>query len=231
MPSRSLRIVWRGGPEWLHIAGGIATLLTFAIWFWQWGAEWYGPGSWPPRPDAGLVLTCCDLGWALHRALSHQDARSFAALLFFVFIGLAFRQPQDSATLIVAMVGLLLAVLATFIRRGDAILGAIAIGLSAIARDGAQPSFTLYLMQVSHALAPPPVPWLVLAAFAILFAALFALASIFGRPLLAVVAVLFFIAMLVTAYAPSTAGATPLRCGAVRPLRRLCVPRAGQGGD
>ncbi len=48
--------VWRGGPAWLHITGGIATLLTFLLWFWQWGREWYGPDSWPQPPVPRLVL-------------------------------------------------------------------------------------------------------------------------------------------------------------------------------
>jgi|GEM_PF-2405958 len=197
-------IVWRGGPERLHIAGGIATLLTFVIWFWQWGVEWYGPDSWPPQPVRGLVLTVAVWVGLFIALYLVRKTTPFAALLFFVFIGLGIREPQDSTTVIVAMVGMLLAVLVTFIRRGDASLGAIAIGLSAIALMVLNPLSPLYLMRVSHALAPPPVPWFVLAAFAILFAALFTLASILDRPLFAAAAVLFYLGMLVTAYAPST---------------------------
>src|SRR5438270_8703729 len=43
-------IVWRGGPVWLHIAGGIATMLTFAIWFWAWWSQLNAPGTWPAGP-------------------------------------------------------------------------------------------------------------------------------------------------------------------------------------
>src|SRR5437763_3622367 len=104
------------------------------------------------------------------------------------------------------MIGLLIAVLITFIRRGDALLGAIAIALSAIAVMVLNPLSPLFMMQVSHTLNPPPNPWLVLAAFAILFAALFALAAILDRPVFAVVAVAFYAWMLVTAFTPSTTG-------------------------
>jgi hypothetical protein len=195
-------IVWRGGPAWLHIAGGVTTLLTFGIWFWQWWSQLNVPGSWPAGPVPGLVLTIA-IWTALFIALYLIRTTIFAALLFAVFIGMAYRQPEDSATLIVAMIGLLIAALATFIRRRDAILGAIAIAIVAKAVMVLNPLSLLYATQVSHTLNPPPMPWLVLIAFAILFAALFALAAKLDRPLFAIIAAAFYAWMLVTVYAPT----------------------------
>jgi hypothetical protein len=150
----------------------------------------------------GLVLTIA-IWTALFIALYLIRTTVFAALLFGVFIGMAYRQPEDSATLMVAMIGLLLAVLATFIRRRDAILGAIAIAIVAKAVMVLNPLSLLYATQVSHTLNPPPMPWLVLIAFAILFAALFALAAKLDRPVFAIFAVAFYAWMLITVYAPT----------------------------
>jgi len=197
--------VWRGGPAWLHVTGGVATLLTFLLWFWQWGREWYGPASWPPRPVPGLILTVA-VWLGLFIALYLARTTPFASLLFFVFIGLAIRQPEDYVTLVVVMVAVLITVVHTFIRRRNPILGAIAIGLSAIALMVLNPLSPLYAMWVSHALSPPPLPWIIITAFAILFAALFVLASTLNAPVLAVVAIPFYAAMLTTVYAPSSAG-------------------------
>jgi hypothetical protein len=198
-------IVWRGGPAWLHVAGGISTLLTFLIWFWQWGRELNAPGSWPAGPEPGLALWIA-VWTALFIALYLIRTTIFAALLFAVFIGMSIRQPQDSVTLIVAMIALLIGVLIVFVRRREAILGAIAIAIAAKALMALNPLSPLFAMQVSHTLNPPPMPWLVLAAFAILFAVFFALAAILDRPLFAIIAVAFYAWMLVTAYAPGTAG-------------------------
>jgi len=198
-------IVWRGGPVWLHVAGGISTLMTFAIWFWAWWSQLDAPGTWPVGPVPGLVLTIA-VWTALFIALYLIRTTIFAALLFGVFIGMAYRQPQDGATLIVAMIGLLIAVLITFIRRRNAILGAIAIAIVAKAVMVLNPLSLLYATQVSHTLNPPPNPWLVLAAFAILFAALFLLAAKLDRPVFAIIAVAFYAWMLITSYAPTTIG-------------------------
>ncbi|HEX3577951.1 MAG TPA: DUF2339 domain-containing protein, partial [Thermoanaerobaculia bacterium] len=212
-------IVWRGGPVWLHIAGGIATLLTFGIWFWHWWSQLNAPGSWPAGPVPGLVLTIA-IWTALFIALYLIRTTIFATLLFAVFIGMAYRQPEDGATLIVAMTGLLLAVLATFIRRRDAILGAIAIAIVAKAVMVLNPLSLLYATQVSHTLNPPPMPWLVLIAFAILFAALFVLAAKLGRPLFNVIAVAFYAWMLITVYAPTV---TTLLAFAILPYALFAV--------
>lgn len=197
--------VRRGGPAWLHITGGVATLLTFFLWFWQWGREWYGPDSWPQPPVPRLVLLVT-VWVALFIVLYLARVRLIAALLFLVFIGLAIRQPEDYVTLIVGMLVVLAVALIVFTARGNPILGAIAIGLCAKALMVLNPLSLLYMTYVSHTLNPPPMPWIVLAAFAILFTALFVLASILDRPILAILAVPFYAFMLITVYAPTAAG-------------------------
>jgi hypothetical protein len=193
--------VWRGGPSWLHVAGGIATVLTFFLWFWQWGREWYGPDSWPPQPEPHLTMLVSV--WLIFFILLYLVRTTpFAALLFFVFIGLALRQPEDGTAW---MLGALVGTLFVLIQRRKPILGAIAIGLCAIAIIVRNPLSPLYLIQVSHSLAPPPMPWPILLTFVILFAALFILASMLDVPLLAILAVPFYAAMLITSNAP-TAG-------------------------
>ncbi|HSY51014.1 MAG TPA: DUF2339 domain-containing protein [Thermoanaerobaculia bacterium] len=197
--------VWRGGPGWLHIAGGIATLVTFFLWFLQWGREWHAPDSLPPQPVPGLVLMVT-VWVALFIALYLVRTRLIAAVLFLVFIGLAIRQPEDYVTLIVGMLSVLAAALLVLIARGNPIPGAIAIGLCAKALMVLNPLSPLYMTYVSHTLNPPPVPWIVIAAFAILFGALFAVASILDVPILAILAIPFYAAMLITVYAPTAAG-------------------------
>jgi hypothetical protein len=198
----------RGGPEWLHVAGGMATLLTFLLWFRQWAREWYGPDSWPPQAQSGLVLPV-SLFLALFITLYLREPGKttwFAALLFFVFAGMAFRQPQDYITLIVAMLVILAAALPVFVRRGDRIRGATAIGLSLIAVAVLNPTSPLYMTQVMHTANPPPNPWIVLVAYAILFVALFALASSLDSPVLVIAAVAFYEVVLITSYVPAIAG-------------------------
>jgi len=197
--------VWRGGPAWLHIAGGIATSVTFLLWFWQWWMEWYGPDSWPPRPVPGLILTIA-IWLGLFIALYLVRTTIFASLLFFVFIGLAIRQPEDYVMLVVVMLALLITVVQAFILSGNPMLGAIAIGLSAIAVMVLNPMSLLYATRVSHAPTPPPMAGIIIAAFAILFAALLALASILDVPVLAILAVPFYAVMLITVYAPTNSG-------------------------
>jgi hypothetical protein len=197
--------VWRGGPAWLHVAGGIATMLTFLLWFWQWGREWSGPDTWPPRPVPGLIVTIAI--WAgLFIALYLVRTTIFTALLFFVFIGLAIRQPEDYVVLVVVMLAMLITVVQAFIRRGNPILAAIAIALCAIAVMVLNPMSLLYMTRVSHALTPPPMTGIIIGAFAILFAVLLALASMLDVPLLAIMAVPFYALMLITVYAPTGAG-------------------------
>jgi hypothetical protein len=163
-----LALAWRGGPGWLHAAGGVATLLTFLAWL---RASYTHP-SWP-----------WSLVWlALFIALYLVRVTPFAHLLFFVFIGLAIHEPQSDATILAAMLALLAVVLAVTIRRGRPILGAIAVALSSVALMALQPPL-----------------WLLLAAHALLFAALFGVAWISGRHVLAVLAIPFYVAMIITA--------------------------------
>jgi hypothetical protein len=191
--------VWRGGPSWLHIAGGIATLLTLFLWFWQWGREWYGPDSWPPQAEPYLAMLIS--GWLVFFILLYLVRTTpFAALLFFVFIGLAIRQPEDGTAW---MMGTLVGTLLVLIQRRKPIPGAVAIALCAIAIIVRNPLSPLYLSRVSHSLAPPPMPWPILVAFVILFAALFILASMFDVPLLTILAVPFYAAMLITSNTPT----------------------------
>jgi hypothetical protein len=168
-----LALVWRGGPGWLYAAGGFATLLTFLVWF----RVSYVHASWP------WSLVWFALFIALY--LVNGDARKrapFAHLLFFVFIGLAIHEPGHGAAILAAMLALLAIVLAVTLRRGRPIFGAIAIALASVA-----------LMMLHLPL------WLLLAAHALLFAALFGVAWITGRHVLAVLAIPFYVAMVITA--------------------------------
>ena len=163
-----LAIVWRGGPKWLHAAGGAATLVTFIVWL----RVSYAHASWP-----WLLL------WlALFIALYLVKVTPFAGLLFGVFIGIAIREPQQWGAIIVAMLVILAAVLVVAIRNGRSIAAAIAIALSCI---------TLMTLH-------PPL-WTLTALHALLFAALFAVAWISEAHVLAILAVPFYVAMVVTA--------------------------------
>jgi hypothetical protein len=173
-----LAIAWRGGPAWLHAAGGAATLLTFFLWL----RLSYTPASWP-----------WSLLWlALFVALYLVAATPFAALLFFVFIGLALREPHHATALILVMLAFLAVVLAEMLRRRQPLTVAIAIALSAMA-----------LMTLA-----PPL-WLALASHALLLFALFAVAWISGRHLLAVLAIPFYVAAVITASFLPAGGGSP----------------------
>jgi uncharacterized membrane protein len=174
-----LAIAWRGGPRWLHGAGGVATLLVFFLWL----RLSYTHASWP------WSLLWLALSIALY--LVEAEAAPFAALLFFVFIGLAQREAHHQATLIPVMLAVLAAVLAgtMWCRRRQPVPAAIAIALSAIA------------LMTLH----PPL-WLLIAIHAILLIALFTVAWISEQHLLAVLAIPFYMAMVITAsYSPDWA--------------------------
>jgi Predicted membrane protein (DUF2339) len=226
-----LAIAWRGGPRWLHAAGGIATLLVF----WLWLRLPYDPGSWPwSLLWLALFIVLYLLG-PMTRLATHDRPGGvaaspfavFAALLFSVFIGLARRQPHSEATLIPAMLALLALVLAVTLRRGRGepaageearrgrpVTAAIAVGLAAIA------------LMTLH----PPLPVL-LAVHALLLAALLAVAWVSGRHLLAVLAIPFYVAMVITAsYAPDLAAAPALLLVALVPyLLFVAYPLAAGG--
>jgi uncharacterized membrane protein len=164
-----LAIAWRGGPKWLHAAGGAATLITFIVWL----RVSYTHASWP-----WLLL------WlALFIALYLVKVTPFAGLLFGVFIGIAIHEPQQWGAIVMAMLVMLAAVLVVAIRNGRPIVAAMAIALSCV---------TLMTLH-------PPL-WTLIALHALLFAALFAVAWVSERHLLAILAIPFFVAMVITAY-------------------------------
>ncbi len=167
-----LAIVWRGGPKWLHAAGGVATLIVWIVWL----RVSYVPSSWP-----WLLL------WAaLFIALYLLRVTAFAGLLFALFIGIAVREPEHWAPLVGVMLVMLAVVVVASMRRGKPWVAAVAIALSGVA------------LMMLH----PPL-WMLIALHALLLAALFAVAWISGRHVLAVIAIPFYVAMIATAYSPS----------------------------
>jgi len=167
-----LAIAWRGGPKWLHAAGGVATLITFIVWL---------------RVSYTHAARPWLLPWlALFIALYLVKVTPFAGLLFGVFIGIAIRETQPWGAIVVAMLVMLAAVLVVALRNGRPIVAAIAVASSCI---------TLMALH-------PPL-WTLIALHALLFAALFAVAWISEHHVLAILAVPFFIAMVVTAYSPA----------------------------
>ena len=167
-----LALVWRGGPKWLHAAGGVATLITFGVWL----RVSYTHASWPWL----LLWLACFI------ALYLVKVTPFAGLLFGVFIGIALREPQQWGALVVAMLAMLAVVVVVAIRNGGPVTAASAIALSCI---------TLMTLQ-------PPL-WTLIALHALLFVGLFAVAWIAERHVLVVLAVPFFVAMVISAYSPA----------------------------
>jgi Predicted membrane protein (DUF2339) len=114
-----LAIVWRGGPKWLHAAGGIATLIVWILWL----RMSYTHAAWP-----------WVLAWAAaFIALYLIKVTPFAGLMFGVFIGIAIREPQDWAPIVGVMIALLAIVMTTALRQGRPWVAAIAIALSGVA--------------------------------------------------------------------------------------------------
>lgn len=204
-----LAIVWRGGPRWLHAAGGVATLVTFAVWL----RVSYVHASWP-----WLLV------WlALFIGLYLVKVTPFAGLLFGVFIGIAVREPQSWGAIIVAMLAMLAVVLVVALRKGASIAAAFALASSCVT-----------LM----ALRPPLATLIVL--HALLFAALFAVAWISERHVLAILAIPFYVGMMITAssvspwaqssvWAPLAIGAAPYLLFVAYPL--VLGARAGASLD
>lgn len=167
-----LAIAWRGGPKWLHAAGGVATLITFALWL----RVSYAHASWP-----WLLL------WlALFIALYLVKVTPFAGLLFGVFIGIAIREPQSWDAIVAAMLAMLAVVLVVALRYGHPVVAAFAVAASCV---------TLMALH-------PPL-WMLIALHALLFAALFAVAWISERHVLAILAVPFYVATVMAAYSPA----------------------------
>ncbi|MEK6374943.1 MAG: DUF2339 domain-containing protein [Acidobacteriota bacterium] len=194
-----LAIVWRGGPKWLHAAGGIATLITWIIWL----RVSYTHASWPWL-----------LAWAaLFIVLYLVKVTPFAGLLFGLFIGIAIREPQHWPAIVVAMLVMLAIVVVVTLKQGRPLIAATAIALCCVA------------LMFLH----PPL-WILIALHALLFAALFALAWISERHVLAILAVPFFVAMIIAAYSPGAwaqyPGWTLLAIAAVPYLLFIAYPLA-----
>ncbi len=142
--------LWRG-PKWLHSLGALASLLTFFIWL----AVSYTSASWP----WSLVWLAAFIVLYLGVRMKLDSVAVYAAaLLFFVFVGLALRESAHSTTLIGAMLALLVVLIGFAARLPQWRLVPIAIALSSIA-----------VMSLEHAPWPAySVPQVVL--FALLFA-------------------------------------------------------------
>lgn len=164
--------MWRG-PEWLHLLGGGASLVTFFLWLsasythasWPWSLAWLG----------GFVALYLVVGTRLKTIAVYT-----APLLFFVLLGLAFREPSRFMTLTGAMFALLAIVVVYALWQSKPYLAAIALAfgsMTVIALDRA------------------PF-WLLVLAQAILFATLFALAWISERHWLALAALPLLIGVL-----------------------------------
>jgi hypothetical protein len=162
--------MWRG-PEWLHALGGLASLLTFFIWL----TVSYTHESWP----WSLLWLAAFIALYLAADLRLRNPAVFAApLLFFVFIGLAFREPARFATLTGALFALLAIVFVFSLMRARPYVAAVAISFASIA-----------VMTMTRQPA-----WLTTLSHAVLFAAILASAWIYERHFLALVALLFSLA-------------------------------------
>src|SRR5262249_19565165 len=106
----------------------------------------------------------------------------FAGLLFAVFIGIAIREPQSWRAIVAAMLAMLTVVLVVALLNNGTIAAALAIAGSCAA------------LMALH----PPL-WTLIALPAVLFIALFAVAWLSRQHLLAVLAVPFYVAMVMTA--------------------------------
>jgi predicted membrane protein DUF2339 len=191
-------IVGRGGPDWLYTAGGIATLLTYVLWF----RFSYTHDSWP-----------WSLLWlALFMALYRAGSTLFSALLFGVFVGLALQEPRQYAPMLTVMIVLLAWVVSGLLRRGKPLHAATAAALSMLAVLALNPPALLWPLLRDHARSPALPLLALLVAYALVFAALFVTARRSGRRWLAIAAIPFYLLMLTTAYslAPSYAPAAAL---------------------
>ena len=198
-----LVIAWRG-PKWLHGMGGVATLVTFAVWL----RVSYVHASWP-----WLLV------WlALFIALYLVKVTPFAGLLFVAFIGIAIREPRSWRAIVVTMLAMLAVVLIVALRKrapapDPSIAAALAVAGSCV---------TLMALH-------PPL-WTLIALHALLFVALFGVAWISGHHVLAVLAIPFYVAMVIIAssvspWAQSSVWA-PLAIGVVPYLLFVAYPLA-----
>jgi hypothetical protein len=162
--------LWRG-PEWMHSLGGLASLLTFFVWL----TVSYTHESWP----WSLLWLAAFVALFLAADLRLRGPAVFAApLLFFVFIGLAIREPSRFATLTGALFALLAVVFVFALVRSRPYVAAVAIAFSSVA-----------VMTMTRQPAT-----LMIASHAILFAAILAIAWIYERHFLALAALPFSLA-------------------------------------
>lgn len=224
-------VVWRGAPRALHVAGGVATLLAFFLWFARWLQLSEVHQAWPVQRMPGLVPWMAL--WAAAFVLLYLFSLPvFAALLFFAFLGLAIRQPQDSMILMAALL-VLLAVVVWALRRSRPVPAAIAAAFASLALMALHPLPLLWPLFPAHALQVSPGWWLLLPAHALVFAALFAVAWSSGRHVLTVLAVPFYAAMAATIVAPDMGPVAQLLTAVVPyalfiAYALLLGPRAGE---
>ncbi|MBV8517763.1 MAG: DUF2339 domain-containing protein [Acidobacteria bacterium] len=175
---------WRG-PTWLHDLGALATLLTFFIWL----TVSYTAASWP----WSLLWLAGFIALYLVTGVRVRSVATLAAgFLFFVFVGLAFRETSHATTLAGAMFALLAIVyLASLLMRQYALL-VPAIAFSAIA--------VLALDNLSFGAS--------LAAHTVLFTAAFALAWIADWSWIALAAIPFYACAI--GFAPTHGNVEPL---------------------
>ena len=167
------------GPELLHGVGAIATLVTWLIWL----SASYTSASWP----WSLVWLAAFVALYLAAALRLPNRAMYTAgLLFFAFVGIAVDEPGRYATLIGAMLALLAVVIVFAIQKAAPYVAAWAIAFSSIA-----------VMVTDAGLRVD------LATQFVLLAALLLVAWISGRHELAVLAVPFYAAAVLSARLPT----------------------------
>lgn len=192
--------VWRGAPRYLHLAGGMAVLFTFLLWFVHWFNQSTMYQLWPVTLVPGLTLAV-SIWTALFIILYLFDVRPIAGLLFFVYLGLTIRQPQGALWMIVVML-LILAFAVFVLKRREPWIAATAIAFASLALIALTPLPLFFPLFPAHALQNAPFWLLLLVAHAIVFAAIFIVAKRSRRYSLAVLAVPFYAAMVALLSAP-----------------------------
>jgi hypothetical protein len=191
-----LAILWRGGPKWLHAMGGLAVLVTFAVWL----RVSYVAASWPWL-----------LGWlALFILLYLIKFTPFAGLLFGVFVGIAIREPGAWRGIVVAMLAMLALVLIAALRKGataPAMREPVTPGAAPLGSEHERAPVVAALAVAGSCvtlMALHPPLWTLIALHALLFVALIAVAWKSGLHVLAVLAIPFYVAMVITAPSASS---------------------------
>jgi uncharacterized membrane protein len=165
--------IWRG-PEWLHALGGASALVTFFLWL----IVSYTHDSWP----LSLVWLAAFIVLYLVAGLRLRSVAVYTApLLFFVFTGLAIREPARYGTLTGALFAMLAIVFVYALLRGLPHVASIAIAFG-----------TITIIALDDA------PFrLALAAYAALFVAALTIAWVRERHGIVLAALPFFITALI----------------------------------